>query len=57
MAKDGAQLSNLRVDGGMVVNDWVAQFLADAVQLRVDRPEIVETTALCHNVHRFQSRY
>lgn len=46
MAKDGARLSNVRVDGGMVVNDWVAQFLADAVQLRVDRPEIVETTAL-----------
>lgn len=46
MAKDGAQLSSLRVDGGMVVNDWVAQFLADALQLRVDRPETVETTAL-----------
>lgn len=46
MEKDGARLASLRVDGGMVVNDWVAQFLADALQLQVDRPAIVETTAL-----------
>lgn len=46
MAKDGAMLRSLRVDGGMVVNDWVAQFLADTLQLTVERPEIVETTAL-----------
>lgn len=46
MQKDGAELKHLRVDGGMVVNDWVVQFLADVLGLPVDRPEIVETTAL-----------
>lgn len=46
MSRDGAELKNLRVDGGMVVNDWVAQFLADVLRLPVDRPEVVETTAL-----------
>jgi len=46
MRKDGAIISGLRVDGGMVVNDWVSQFLADVLQLPVDRPQIVETTAL-----------
>lgn len=39
-------LAAIRVDGGMVVNDWSMQFLADIVGIRVDRPEITETTAL-----------
>jgi len=34
------------VDGGMVVNDWLMQFLADIVNVAVDRPAITETTAL-----------
>jgi len=46
MRRDGAELSRLRVDGGMVVNDWLCQFLADVLELPVDRPEITETTAL-----------
>lgn len=47
MKKDGvSQLKGLRVDGGMVVNDWAMQFLADILNVRVDRPEITETTAL-----------
>lgn len=46
MARDGAQVSTLRVDGGMVVNDWFVQFLSDILQVRVDRPRVVETTAL-----------
>ncbi|WP_068642441.1 glycerol kinase GlpK, partial [Oleiphilus sp. HI0132] len=46
MEKDGAQVNTLRVDGGMVVNDWVVQFLSDLLNVSVDRPEIVETTAL-----------
>jgi glycerol kinase len=46
MEKDGADVKTLRVDGGMVVNDWVVQFLADLLNVSVDRPEIVETTAL-----------
>jgi glycerol kinase len=36
----------LRVDGGMVVNDWVMQRLADLVGVTVDRPQFTETTAL-----------
>ncbi|WP_249976673.1 glycerol kinase GlpK [Vreelandella olivaria] len=37
---------NLRVDGGMVKNNWVMQFLADMLNVQVDRPTILETTAL-----------
>ncbi len=37
---------NLRVDGGMVKNSWVMQFLADMLDVQVDRPTILETTAL-----------
>ena len=36
----------LRVDGGMVVNDWLLQFLADMLDVQVDRPVVTETTAL-----------
>jgi glycerol kinase len=36
----------IRVDGGMSVSDWTMQFLADALDAPVDRPEVVETTAL-----------
>jgi len=36
----------LRVDGGMVASDWTMQFLADILDAPVDRPEILETTAL-----------
>ena len=43
---DGASLQALRVDGGMVVNDWVMQFLADILNVPVDRPRVTETTAL-----------
>ena len=43
---DGARLQELRVDGGMAVNDWVMQFLADILNVPVDRPRITETTAL-----------
>ena len=39
-------LEALRVDGGMVGNDWLMQFLADVTGLKVDRPRITETTAL-----------
>jgi glycerol kinase len=39
-------LTALRVDGGMVANDWLMQFLADIVDLRVERPVVTETTAL-----------
>lgn len=43
---DGAPLETLRVDGGMVGNDWLMQLLADMLNVQVDRPQITETTAL-----------
>ncbi|MDX1755720.1 MAG: glycerol kinase GlpK [Marinobacter sp.] len=46
MEKDGLRPTTLRVDGGMVANNWVLQFLADVLGARVDRPSLVETTAL-----------
>jgi glycerol kinase len=36
----------LRVDGGMVASDWTMQFLSDILDTPVDRPTILETTAL-----------
>lgn len=36
----------LRVDGGMVVSDWTMQCLADILAAPVDRPQVLETTAL-----------
>lgn len=45
-AADGTDWSRLRVDGGMVTNDWIAQDLADMLQVPVDRPAFAETTAL-----------
>jgi glycerol kinase len=46
MAQDGISPSSLRVDGGMVVNDWLMQFLADTLGITIERPQVTETTAL-----------
>ncbi|RED44269.1 glycerol kinase GlpK [Aestuariispira insulae] len=46
MAEDGVRPKALRVDGGMVSNDWVTQYLSDILNIEVDRPVITETTAL-----------
>ncbi|MBI4922308.1 MAG: glycerol kinase GlpK [Devosia nanyangense] len=48
MRKDwkGARDTVLRVDGGMVASDWTMQFLSDILDVPVDRPAILETTAL-----------
>jgi glycerol kinase len=46
MRSDGAQIDDLRVDGGMVVNDPLMQRLADTVGAPVERPQVTETTAL-----------
>ena len=47
MALDRASTSKtLRVDGGMVVNDWLVQQLADLLDIVVERPVVNETTAL-----------
>ena len=40
------RLRALKVDGGMVANDWFCQRLADLTGLSVDRPKVTETTAL-----------
>lgn len=45
-AADGAVISELRVDGGMVANDWLMQFLADICARPVLRPDYREMTAL-----------
>ncbi len=42
----GAADTVLRVDGGMVASDWTMQRLADTLDAPVDRPEVLETTAL-----------
>jgi glycerol kinase len=41
-----ASLTKLRVDGGMVANNWLMQFLADMLNIEVQRPICIETTAL-----------
>jgi len=46
MRGDGAQIDELRVDGGMVANDLLMQRLADTVGAPVERPKVTETTAL-----------
>ncbi len=46
MGADNAELKRLRVDGGMSGNDWLMQFLADILGAPVDRPKVLETTAL-----------
>jgi glycerol kinase len=47
MVGDGcAQPAAIRVDGGMTANGWLCQFLADIVEVPVDRPANLETTAL-----------
>ena len=45
-AADGAGWTRLRIDGGMAANDWMAQDLADMLDLVVERPDFIETTAL-----------
>ena len=36
----------MRVDGGMAVNDWFVQFLSDTLAIEIDKPTIIETSAL-----------
>lgn len=45
-AADGVEIRELRVDGGMVGNDWLMQFLADICARPVVRPDYREMTAL-----------
>ena len=36
----------IKIDGGMVKNNWFSQFLSNVINIRVDRSQIDETTAL-----------
>ncbi len=42
----GIKHSVLRVDGGMSASDWTMQFLSDVLGVNIDRPKLLETTAL-----------
>ena len=46
MKQDGLRPKIVKVDGGMVMNNWFSQFLSDVVNVRVLRPKVQETTAL-----------
>ena len=46
MRKDGLKPKIVKVDGGMVANNWFSQFLSDINNLNVIRPKVLETTAL-----------
>lgn len=47
MKADGAsQPAEIRLDGGMTANSWLCQFLADILEVPVERPQNLETTAL-----------
>ena len=43
---DGIEPQRMRIDGGMVQNDWFCQFLSDVTELDLERPKHTETTAL-----------
>ncbi|MFL0805443.1 MAG: glycerol kinase GlpK [Agarilytica sp.] len=46
MAADSKTPHRVRVDGGMVANHWVLQYLADILNVTIDKPKVIETTAL-----------
>ena len=43
---ENAQSGTLRVDGGMTASDWAMQFLSDILGAEVDRPKVLESTAI-----------
>lgn len=46
MRADGIEPKELKVDGGMTVNNWLMQFIADVLNLPIERPAFTETTAI-----------
>jgi len=46
MRHDGLRPKVVKVDGGMVMNSWFSQFLADMINVKVLRPKVHETTAM-----------
>jgi len=45
IADGGVRPASIRVDGGMAANDWLCGFLADLLEVPVERPGDLETTA------------
>ena len=46
MSQDGIKPLLLKVDGGMSENNWLMQFLSNILGISVERPKVLETTAL-----------
>ncbi len=46
MKRDGVKHKIVKVDGGMVKNNWFSQFLSNVIDTKVIRPKVHETTAL-----------
>ena len=46
MLNDSIELSVIRVDGGMANNSWFLQFLADMLQVKIERPTNIESTIM-----------
>ena len=46
MKNDGIKPQLIKVDGGMVKNNWFSQFLSDVINIEVHRSQVAETTAL-----------
>lgn len=46
MKKDGLNPKSVKVDGGMVSNNWFVQFLSEILKIKITRSKINETTAL-----------
>ena len=46
MKNDGLKPKLIKVDGGMVKNNWFSQFLSDVINIQVHRSKVDETTAL-----------
>ena len=46
MKNDGIKPKLIKVDGGMVKNNWFSQFLSDVINIQVHRSKVDETTAL-----------
>ena len=46
MKKDGLKPTKIKIDGGMVKNNWFSQFLSDIININTERPKVLETTGL-----------
>jgi len=46
MKNDGIKAKVIRVDGGMAKNNWLLQFIANVIKIRIDRSQFEDTTAL-----------